>query len=101
MTKRARSAAFGSAGALVVAGAVCGALISGAAGQVLAMALIGLGLIGATSLVFLEIGLGEDRARDRDRAREQKRRLGTPAAARRRLKPPKLERSRGRRRRLE
>ncbi len=96
VTKHARRATFGSAGALVVAGAVCAALIDGAAGQILAIALIGLGLVGATSLVFLEIGLSEDR----DRARGQKPTSRTPTSARRRLKPAKLERSRGHRRRL-
>jgi hypothetical protein len=62
--------AFGSAGALVVAGAICIALIDGLAGQVLAIALISLGLGGAVLLAFFEVGLSEDQ----DRAREKRRR---------------------------
>ena len=62
--------AFGSAGAMVVAGAVCIALIDGLAGQVLAIALISLGLGGALLLAFFEVGLSEDQ----DRARERRRR---------------------------
>ena len=62
--------AFGSAGAMVVAGAVCIALIEGLAGQVLAIALISLGLGGALLLAFFEVGLSEDQ----DRARKRRRR---------------------------
>jgi hypothetical protein len=62
--------AFGSAGALVVAGAICIVLIDGLAGQVLAIALVSLGLGGALLLAFFEVGLSEDQ----DRAREKRRR---------------------------
>ena len=67
MTRRARWLGYGGAAALVVIGIACAVLISGGTGQVLAMALIGVGLVAAVSLVFLEIGLSEDR----DRARSQ------------------------------
>jgi hypothetical protein len=70
MPRRTRIAAFGSAGGLVVAGAICIALIDGLAGQVLAIALVGLGLGGALLLAFFEVGLSEDQ----DRAREKRRR---------------------------
>jgi uncharacterized membrane protein len=49
---------------LVVAGALCGVLIGGLTGQVLLIALITAGLGGALLLVFLEVGLSEDRERD-------------------------------------
>jgi hypothetical protein len=62
--------AFGSASALVVAGAICIVLIDGLAGQVLAIALVSLGLGGALLLAFFEVGLSEDQ----DRAREKRRR---------------------------
>jgi hypothetical protein len=93
---------FGSAGLLVVLGAVAAAVVTGTTGQVLAFVLIALGLVLVTSLIFLEVGLSEDR----DRAREEDARL------RQRLIPPfsherpdrtsarKLDRSRGLRRRL-
>jgi DNA-binding transcriptional MocR family regulator len=70
MPRRTRIVAFGSAGALVVAGASCIALIDGLAGQVLAIALVSLGLGGALLLAFFEVGLSEDQ----DRAREKRRR---------------------------
>src|SRR5450755_2979196 len=70
MTKRSRILGFGSSGLLVIAGGMCAAVIGGGTGQVLALVLIGIGLVEATSLVFLEVGLSEDR----DRARERKRR---------------------------
>jgi hypothetical protein len=94
MTKRARIAAFGSAGVLVIAGVVCAAVISGATGQVLALVLIGIGLVAATSLVFLEVGLSEDRERDRE-ATSRNGALGRRKGAR-----SSLRRSRGHRRRL-
>ena len=95
MTKRSRIKAFGSAGLLVVAGVVCALVVGGSVGPIVAFVLVGLGLVLATSLVFLEVGLSEDR----DRAREEK------AAARNRPRPrprrrPTLGRSRDHRRRL-
>jgi hypothetical protein len=91
MNTRARIAAYGSAVALIAAGIICGAAISADAGQYVGFALIGLGGITLVSLVFLEIGLSEDR----ERAEAERR--GKPRRAR---KVPQLGRSRGRRRRL-
>ena len=72
MSTRGRALAFGSAAALVVAGALCAALVPGVVGEVLTIALIGLGLISALLLVFLEIGLEEERdLADERREREQ------------------------------
>jgi hypothetical protein len=93
MTKRARILAYGSAGLLVVAGVAAVATLSGTFGQLLALVLISVGFVLATSLVFLEVGLSEDR----DRARESAKR-GKPKALRRR---PRLGRMRGRPRRLK
>lgn len=93
MTTRSRIAAFGSAGALVVAGAVCGAAIGGGTGQILALVLIGVGLVAATSLIFLEVGLSEDRERAREQKRAKRRTIS-------RKDRPKLARSRGHRRRI-
>jgi len=83
MSKRTRIITYGSAVALVLAGAVCGATVAGVAGPVLAMVLIGSGLVILTGLVFMEVGLSEDR--DRDREREL--RPVPPAPPRRRLEP--------------
>ena len=88
---------FGTSALLVVAGAVAVAVLSGGFGQVLGMMLFGLGLVLAVSLVFLEVGLSEDRerAREAQRARERER-------SRRPQRRPRsrLERIRGRPRRL-
>ncbi len=67
MQKRTRIASFGGTACMVLAGAVCTALFSSEAGQLVGFSLIGVGLILATGLVFLEVGLSEDR----ERAREQ------------------------------
>ena len=76
MTKRARIVSFGLAALLVVAGVVVAALAGGGtAGQVVGFVLVALGLMLATSLVFYEVGLSEDRARARDKLR------GTPRRA--------------------
>jgi hypothetical protein len=74
LSGRARIAAFGSAGALVVIGIACAVLLGGGFGQTLAFVLIGIGLVVVTSLVFLEIGLSEDRERDRAQRSERERR---------------------------
>ena len=96
MTKRSRIGAFGLAALLVVAGGVGAAVFSGTLSQVLALVLIGVGFVLATSLVFLEVGLSEDRERAREeRKREERKR--TTEHARRRLR---LDRMRGRPRRL-
>jgi hypothetical protein len=81
---------------LVIAGAVCAAVIGGEPGGILALVLIGLGFVTATSLVFLEIGLSEDR----ELAREQARRAQSRTDRRRVRDRPRLDRMRGRPRRL-
>jgi hypothetical protein len=77
---------------LVVAGVAGAIAFSGTVGQVVALVLIGVGFVLATSLLFLEVGLSEDR----ERARERKTR-GTPRTSRQR---PRLKRRRGRPRRI-
>ena len=73
MARRSRILAYGVAGLLVVAGAACGALIDGVVGQALAIALITAGLGAALLLVFYEVGLSEDRERERDEERRRRR----------------------------
>ena len=69
---RSRVLAFGSAAALVVAGSICFVVIDGVIGELLAIALITLGLGAIVLLAFLEVGLSEeqDLARDEQRRRE-------------------------------
>ena len=95
MAWRVRMAAFGSAAILIVAGILCAALITTNAGQIIAFAAIGVGAVLATALVFLEVGLSEDRERERER-RAALRQATRPN----RLTRPRLGRSRGHRRRL-
>jgi hypothetical protein len=85
MSRRSRIAGFGSAGLLVVLGIACAVIFSGTLGQNLAFVLVALGLVLATSLVFYEVGLTEDRARAReetDRRREEARRREAELAKR-------------------
>jgi membrane protein implicated in regulation of membrane protease activity len=95
MSKRSRVIWFGSAAALVLAGIVAAIGFGGTFGQVLAFVLISLGLVLATALVFFEVGLSEDR----ERAREEAAR-GEGERPRRSRPHLRLERRRGRRRRL-
>jgi hypothetical protein len=88
---RPRVLAFGSAAALVVAGAICAVLVGGLTGEVLAIALITLGLGAAVLLVFFEVGLSEER----ELAREQKRRRQRTSAGERRLRPRRWPRRPG------
>ena len=92
MSRRSRIVGFGSAGLLVLAGVVCAIAVSGGLGQVLALVLISLGCVEAVSLVFAEVGFSEDRERARE-AERAARRSARPA-------PRRLDRMRGRRRRL-
>jgi len=86
---RARILAFGSAAAAIVAGAICAAVVGGLTGQVLAIALITLGLGAVVLLLFLEVGLSEER----ELAREERRRRRKPAGG----EPPARPRRRRRR----
>jgi N-methylhydantoinase A/oxoprolinase/acetone carboxylase beta subunit len=103
MTRRSRIVGFGSAGVLVVAGIACAFAFSGGLAQNLAFVLVALGMVLATSLVFYEVGLTEDRERAREeRNREERERQ----EAAKREHPPersgrvRLDRMRGRPRRL-
>jgi cell division protein FtsW (lipid II flippase) len=71
---RTRILAFGAAGLLVIAGVLCAGVVSGLTGEVLAIALISAGLGGALLLMFLDVGLSEDRQRARDEERRRRRR---------------------------
>jgi hypothetical protein len=86
VSTRARILAFGAAGVLVVAGALCAVFVNGLTGQLLTTVLISLGLGGAVLLVFLEVGLSEDRERAQDEERRRRRASqrsdGTPRSRR-------------------
>src|SRR5579884_3312297 len=121
MTRRARILCFGAAAILIVVGAAGAAVFTGVVGEIVALVLIGLGFVLATALVFLEVGLSEERERAADqgvrqtrgggaeqragraaggRGRLRERTLGPHPTSGRALPRRRLERLRGRRRRL-
>jgi uncharacterized membrane protein len=97
---------------MVAAGAAGGVVLGGTFGQILAFVLISVGLVLATGLVFLEVGLSEDREREREQAEAREREAverEREAVERERERhgrippgggPRRLDRLRGRRRRL-
>jgi hypothetical protein len=91
VTPRARVLSFGSAAALVVAGAICAVLVAGLTGEVLAIALITLGLGAIVLLLFVEVGLSEER----ELAREEKQRRERGSDDERRLRPRRWRRRPG------
>jgi hypothetical protein len=79
---RPRVLAFGSAVGLIVAGAICAIQLDGLTGEAVAIALITLGLGAVVLLMFLEVGLSEER----ELAREEKRRRQRATDRERRLR---------------
>jgi hypothetical protein len=76
---------------LVLAGAACAAFVAGVTGEVLTIVLMSGGLTGAVLLMFLEVGLSEDR--DLARAEQRRRRRDQRAAGlRRRARLPQRPR---------
>ncbi|HEX8857225.1 MAG TPA: hypothetical protein VF752_16645 [Thermoleophilaceae bacterium] len=73
MSSRARITSYGSAAAVVLAGALCVIFISGITGQVLGITLITVGLGAVVLLVFFEVGLSEDRELAAEEQRRRKR----------------------------
>ena len=71
MAPRLRILAFGSAFALAAVGGVCAVLVGGLTGELLTIILVSVGLGGAVLLVFLEVGLSEDRERARNEQRQR------------------------------
>jgi hypothetical protein len=75
---RTRILAFGCAAVLVLAGGACAAFAGGIVGEVLTIVLISAGLAGGLLLIFLEIGLEEERDLAREQAsRRERARAGT------------------------
>ena len=68
MTPRTRLLSFGAAALLIVLGVIAGPVLGGITGEAVAIALLSIGAIAIVSLVFLEVGLSEDRERARERA---------------------------------
>jgi hypothetical protein len=79
--------AFGTAAAVVLAGALVGLFLGGFTGGLIAIACVTVGLGAALLLLFLEVGLSEDRERaEEDELRKRREaRMAQPA---RRLRQP-------------
>jgi hypothetical protein len=75
--------AYGSAAGVFLAGVACAVLVEGVTGEVLTIVLMSVGLAGALLLVFLEIGLGEERDLAREQERKRRRERRTFGASRR------------------
>jgi hypothetical protein len=88
---RSRVLAYGSAAGAVVAGSICAALVDGLTGEVLAIALITLGLGAVLLVMFLEVGLSEER----DLAMEEQQRRQRDDARKRGLRPRRRPRRPG------
>ena len=87
MAPRTRLLSFGAGALAIVAGLIARPLLGGVTGEAVAIALYSVGGIAIVSLVFLEVGLSEDRERERDLPRS---RLPRPPARLRR--PPRRRR---------
>jgi NADH:ubiquinone oxidoreductase subunit 6 (subunit J) len=74
VARRSRFLAFGSAAALVVAGPICAVLVGGLTGEVIAIASITVGLGAVVLLLFLEVGLSEERELASEEKRRRRRR---------------------------
>jgi hypothetical protein len=69
VSRHTRVVRYGASIVVALVGVACGALIPGAAGGTAATVLVGIGLVGVVSLLFYEVGLTEDRDRERARRR--------------------------------
>jgi hypothetical protein len=66
VSRQTRTRRYGASIAIALVGVACGALIPGTAGGTAATVLVGIGLVGVVSLIFYEVGLTEDRERERE-----------------------------------
>jgi hypothetical protein len=72
VSRRARIRAYGGAALLVVVGGVCGVAVPGVTGDAFMIGLMMIGLGGALLLAFFEVGLSEDRDREREERRRSR-----------------------------
>jgi hypothetical protein len=87
MTSRTRLLSFGGAAVLIVLGVIADPMLGGITGEAIAIALVSVGAIAVVSLVFLEVGLSEDRERARERAVRTVRTVRRRPPRRRRRRP--------------
>ena len=84
MSSRNRVLSFGGSALVIVLGGVIALVVNGITGEAISLSLISLGSIAIVSLVFLEVGLSEDRERERERSDARERERRPPPRRRRR-----------------
>ena len=84
MSTRNRVLCFGGSALAVVAGAIVGLAAGGTPAEAVSLSLMSLGGIALVSFAFLEVGLSEDRERERERRAG---RTGVPRPLPRRRRP--------------
>jgi len=84
MSSRNRVLSFGGSALVIVLGGVIALIVNGTTGEAISLALVSLGSIAIVSLVFLEVGLSEDRERERERSDARERERRPPLRRRRR-----------------
>jgi hypothetical protein len=88
VSRRARTWSYGSVGVVMVIGVLCRVIAGGFVGEIIALTLLSLGAGAMLVLVFIEVGLSEDR----ERAKEEAARRGpapTHQPSRPRSRPPR------------
>jgi hypothetical protein len=63
VSRRARQAGYSASGLLILVGGVLGVVVPGAAGAVSSLALMGLGIVFASTMVYLDLAGGDQPAR--------------------------------------
>ena len=63
MSRRARISSYGSVGVVMVIGVLCRVIVGSFVGEIIALTLLSLGAGAILVLVFIEVGLSEDRER--------------------------------------
>jgi hypothetical protein len=84
MSSRNRVLSFGGSALAIVLGGVISLVVHGIAGEAVSLSLVSLGAIAIVSLLFLEVGLSEDRERERERSDARERERRPPLRRRRR-----------------
>ncbi len=73
MARRERIWAYGGTAAMAVLGGILGFVVPGLVGQIIRLTLVTLAMGAVVLLVFYEIGLSEDHAREREDEERRKR----------------------------
>jgi hypothetical protein len=73
VSRRARIWSYGSVGVVMFIGVLCRVIVGGFVGEITALTLLSLGAGAILVLVFIEVGLSEDRERAKEEAERSER----------------------------